>query len=531
MERTLHRLFLTLFLRGRSARGLHKESAPKSIGSRLLLTLVIYTLMGLMAFVFWGKPVFGLALYLHAMTLVFLGMLVAGSAGEMLFNSQEADILLHRPVTPKALLRAKVGVLAQVSLWLAGAFNLTGFFVGVWCRNGGWGFPLAHALSTVLAALFCAGSVVLVYQLCLRWFGRERLDGVMTTAQVFTAIFAVLGAQLAPQLLGRFSDRAPLSLEAWWVGLLPPAWFAGFDDALAGSGDASSWALGAFGVVVTTGVLWLSFGRLARDYELGLQTLSEAAPARPSPPGSPRRWLNRLAGLPPLCWGLRDPVARASFLLAAAYLVRDREVKLRVFPGLAPLLVFPILLLWQSHGKAGLGSFGIVLGGTYICLIPVLAMQMLRFSQQWQAADLFRLAPLAGPAPLALGARQAVVWLLLAPLLVVYAVAAWFLAPDRSQLLLLLPGLIALPAISLVPCATAAFVPFSAPSEEAKSAGRGLSMFGLMLLSLVLSGLAAAAWSGGWFGWLVFVESGLAIAAYIGLRTRIGQRRWEPLDG
>ena len=32
-QQTLRRLFLTLFLRGRSSRGLRRETAPKSVGS------------------------------------------------------------------------------------------------------------------------------------------------------------------------------------------------------------------------------------------------------------------------------------------------------------------------------------------------------------------------------------------------------------------------------------------------------------------------------------------------------------------
>ena len=46
-ERTLRRLFLTLFLRGRTSRGLQKDRAPKSVGSKLALTLVSYALFGL----------------------------------------------------------------------------------------------------------------------------------------------------------------------------------------------------------------------------------------------------------------------------------------------------------------------------------------------------------------------------------------------------------------------------------------------------------------------------------------------------
>ena len=246
--RTLRRLFLTLFLRGRSSRGLRKESAPKSVGSKLALALVFYALFGVFALFFLQQPVFALSVYLHAMTLVFLGMFVAASAGEVLFNKDEADILMHRPVTPRALLWAKIGVLTEVSLWLAGAFNLAGFFVGIGGKDGGWLFPIAHAISTIMEALFCTGTVVLVYQLCLRWFGRERLDGLMTTAQVFVAVAAVVAGQVVPRLLIRISGTIKFNAGSWWIGLLPPAWFAGFDDAFAGRGIRSSWELAGFGL-------------------------------------------------------------------------------------------------------------------------------------------------------------------------------------------------------------------------------------------------------------------------------------------
>jgi hypothetical protein len=187
-----------LFLRGRSARGLRKEKAPRSIGSKLATTLAFYALFGAFAFSFARQPVFALSIYLHATTFAFLGMFVASSAGEMLFSKDEADILLHRPVSPRSLLQAKVRVLVEVSLWIAGAFNLGGLVVGISSPDGGWRFLVAHAVSTTLQALFCTGCVVVTYQLCLKWCGRERLEGLMTSAQMAVSIGAVLAAQLLP---------------------------------------------------------------------------------------------------------------------------------------------------------------------------------------------------------------------------------------------------------------------------------------------------------------------------------------------
>ena len=66
------------------------------------------------------------------MTFVFLGMFVASSAGE---DSLQQGGGGHPPA-PAGQLRGrccgpKIRVLVEVSLWLAGAFNLAGLFVGI----------------------------------------------------------------------------------------------------------------------------------------------------------------------------------------------------------------------------------------------------------------------------------------------------------------------------------------------------------------------------------------------------------------
>ncbi len=528
--RVLRRLFLTLFLRGRSSRGLHRESAPKSVGQKLALTLAFYGLFGLFALMFRHQPVFALSVYLHAMTFVFLGMFVAASAGEVLFNKEEADILLHRPVTPRALLWAKIGVLVQVSLWLAGAFNFVGFFAGIGASDGGWLFPLVHAVSTTLEALFCTGCVVMIYQLCLRWFGRERLDGLMTTAQVLVSIAVVASSQLLPRMMTRgLGEKMTLGASSWWIGFLPPAWFAGFDDALAGSGAGSSWRLAALAVVATAVVLWLAFGKLAQDYGTGLQTLGEALPTRSRRAG--RRWVDVLVKAPPLRWWLRDSVSRAAFLLTAAYLLRDRDVKLRVYPSLAPMLIFPIVFLVQGRGGShNTGGFGVAFASGYLGLIPLLGLNLLQYSQQWQAADLFRVAPMAGPSPLCHGARRAVLCVLTLPMLVLFGLIVWLMVGASSQLALLLPGLIALPVYALIPCLGGKAVPLSLPTEEAKSAGRGVTMIGVMMIAMALSGLASWAWSAGWFWGLVLVETVLAAGIYTGMYASVRAVRWPSLE-
>ena len=225
------------------------------------------------------------------MTFLFLGLFVASSAGEILFNKEEADVLLHRPVTAKTLLRAKVSVLISVSWWLALAFNLVGFFIGVGVPNGGWGFPLAHLFSIAAEALFCTGTIVLVYQLCLRWSGRKRLESLMTTAQVVVTVGAMFAGQLLPQLMFRMDGGMLADHElSWWVAAMPPAWFAGIDDVLAGSRSGRSCLLAVAALAATAVVAWLAFDKFARlrkrpaiDWREGIAAARQAEPAADRP--------------------------------------------------------------------------------------------------------------------------------------------------------------------------------------------------------------------------------------------------------
>jgi hypothetical protein len=529
--RTLRQLFLTLFLRGRSSRALQKKTAPKSVGQKLALTLLFYGAFGCLAFTLQGQPIFALAVYLHALTFILLGMFVASSAGEILFNKEEADILLHRPISPGALLWAKVGVLVEVSLWMSVALNLAGFFVGFMTPNGGSAFVSVHAISIVLEALFCTSCVVMVYQLCLRWFGRERLEGLMTTAQVIISVAAVLSGQILPRAVTHLGKLADVHEIHWWIAILPPAWFAGIDDALAGGGTRISWLLAGLAVLATLLVLWIAFGKLAQDYEAGLQTLSENV-SRRSQKQKGRRLIDVLIDMPPLRWWLRNPVERAAFLLATAYLVRDRDVKLRIYPGIAPMLAVPFILLLQGSGRGGFGNtgFGVAFAGAYVGLVPLLGVSMLQYSQQWLASDVFRVAPIFGPGPLCHGARRAVLCLLAAPLVAVFAVAAFFIQGDKSQLLLLLPGVIALPIYALVSNIGGKGVPLSLPTDEAKSIGRTLIMFAIIPVSMAISGIAAWAFAGGWFWWFIFAETILVLVLHVYLINSINMARWPILE-
>ncbi len=528
-SQVLRRLYLTLFLRGRSARGLNQKIGTKSIAVRLGLTLIFYAIFGCFSLTMLHQPLFSLSIYLHGASLFFVGMFVASSSGEVLFNQEEAEILLHRPVSPAAMLWAKVSVLLQVSLWLSLSFNLAGLLGGGLSRTGSLLFIPAHAFSCVVSALFCTSGVVLVYQLCLRWFGRERLDGLMTLAQVVMTLVLVMGSQIAPRMMEFLPGEIHLGANNWWLALLPPAWFAALDETIVGHGDPTMWALAAIGIVATTGVLVLAFGKLAGSYESGLQVLGETR-TRSAAASGQGRLIQRLVALPPLSWWLRHPVERAGFLLVGAYMSRDRDVKLRLYPGLAPMIMMPVVMLFNGLRHRDGSNFMLLIGGCYIPLIPMLALNLLRYSQHWQAADVFLVTPNHGPGRLMMGARKAVEVLLVAPSLLVMGAAVVWIEGGFSGLVQLLPGVLALPVYSRLSSMGSTQLPLSLPGEDAKSAGRGVLFIGSMLSAMALGGLAGAAGSFGYLTHFLVAEATVACLCAWLMDRRIRSLPWAPME-
>jgi len=277
-EATLRRLFWKLSFRGRAlARRRQGEVKPSHFNMTGML--VMHAFMGVfICFLAFSADTMMYSTLLCGMTLFMVMFQMVTTAGSVLFNKEEAEILLHRPVTSGELLRAKVQVLCAVSGLLALALNFPGMVAGIYLKDARWWFPLAHLFSLSLLVVFSAGALVVVYQACLRWCGRDRLDGMMTTMQTVLTIFMVTASQsfrFIPGLLGGIKHGQ--SSHPWWLVFVPPAWFASLDTVLSAK-EWEPWLLApaVCAIAATCFVGWLGFHRLAAAYGEGLMMFFRA---------------------------------------------------------------------------------------------------------------------------------------------------------------------------------------------------------------------------------------------------------------
>ena len=244
------------------------------------------------------------------------------------------------------------------------------------------------------------------------------------------SILFIGGYQIVPRLLNRFEGLS-LAPYARYLFPLPPAWFAGMDSWVAGEQPASGALLGAFGLLMTAALSYIAIGKLAPSYGEGLTRLSESR-GRTSKPAKVSRRPTSICN-PILRWWLRDPVEQWAFQLARAYMRRDRDIKLRLYPiahNLSDISVDEFAVDRNRHGFSALLPLMTI---WILGMMPLQALQTLQMSQDYLAADIFAIAPLPSAAPIFHGVRKATIYYLLFPALCVAAVLIAYLAPGGNS--------------------------------------------------------------------------------------------------
>jgi hypothetical protein len=515
----------TLRMRMRVGGGTRLGRAGKPRG--LLLLAGLYALMGtfvgMLAFIHVDIFTFGALLF--AMTFFLGGTMVISESSQVLFNRAEADILGHRPIHPRTLLLAKSLGLFFLSAFLAIALNLAPAFMGMGLTDRPWLFPLVHLTMTLLTALFASGAVVFVYALLTRVVGRERFDGFAAWTQVAATVVMIVGYQIVPRLIDRVHGFH-IDHERLWFLALPPAWFAALE-AIA-TGQPVTPMLAAMAGLALLGTFALAWGaviKLAGTYAQTLAALGEspvAAPSREPTLAAGRaadrpRAMNRLLRV----W-LRDPVERGSYLLAGAYMRRDRDVRMRLYPSLATIAVFAVLPLIDP-GSGGRAGPALVL--TFIGMLTTTAMATLKMSSQHAAGDVFRYAPLAGTASVFHGVRKAVIMGFVLPAFLLVSPILWFTIHQHRLLLVMLPVLAAMPTLSLLNGLAGDYLPLSTPPTLARQGATNIVyMIAGALSAALISTVGLLGLRFGWF-WpffgleLVFV-AGLHALLLRGIRVR-----------
>jgi hypothetical protein len=440
--------------RGRASQAFAGHLAGRPIGIAWLFGMYVAIGTATLPAALRGADPFTYALLTQLITWTMCGLSLTAEAGDALFSPTEPDVLGHRPVDPDVVLAAKVFVLFAFSCLLALAQNLLPV-VAIWAQTSAWA-ALVHAGTVVCAVAVLTVVVTLVYGLAARLVSRERFDDVAAWSQIALAIVFVALAIVTPQSALRrggihVDPATPLLLG------LPPAWFAGLETLVA-TGARDVVHLAAAAIVVLLGLGLVVRAPVLSRLAAALSHVQDERGGRrvyALPTGT--RW--------PLGPWLRDPVERAAFQLATAYLRRDRDVGLRVRPSLVVFAILPLAALVIEENRGG--YLAPLMAVCLLGMVPGVALEALRISSHPSASELFAVVPLDGTVAVFHGARKAAVWYVLPAFVLALALA---LAIVPGGIVLAVPGVLALPVFSLIPGLFGPYVPLALPKARGQQA-------------------------------------------------------------
>jgi hypothetical protein len=530
--RAIDRVQLRALLRAywqMSARGLaimrNKEGMPSSLAYVLVSYFVFGGLLSLSAFA--HVDAFSYALMFDCFTFFIVGMAALVESNDVLFDPNEEEVLLHRPILPGTLLAAKACALIGFTWMLAAALNFFPTFVGLASHGARFWLPIVHVGSTALLVVFTCAAIVCAYGVVLRWFGRERLDNIAVYAQlVMLALF--FGVQSVPGLMLQHSEgKFPSALLA-----LPPAWFAAIDATLAGDVTAIEVRIAACAALISTVVLaWFAVGKLAAPFSevasrgglVGAPEQSASTDRGGDSSLRTRNWdpITRL-------W-VRGRIEQAAFSLATAYIRRDREIKLRLYPQFGMFLMFMVWALAErTQSRSHTALFMLVMAP----IIPMMVVETLRMSSHHAASDLFRYAPLSSADGLFHGVRKAAILLVQLPIVAMgIALIAFKPGADAQSLELVLPIVLAMPTLSLLPGAIGSFMPLSQPPRRGEISSRNTGLTVMMIIAgLVPIGLAWGSLELGVYWPLIAVEVIALVFVHRWLLRMIRERPMRAVD-
>ena len=482
---TEYRLLLETDHRIRRRSDASKASLSDSTAFWVVLYALSSSFVAFVGFSFFPSDRFGFTFLTLFVSMMVLAFTVASRFQEVI-NPSDYPMLAHLPVSSRTYFLVKVRLAVVQVLVFAGALTVPPAIFGIRMQEVSVLFPVFYSLVSLLATFFVIGWVTAFYGSLIKLYRWERFRDIVTYSQVLLAILVPVCFYLLPLLIPMFyvagGDSNQIA-ELKWIYVLPPSWFAGLLHFGLGAFQVTFLSLSLLAISATVLLFVLPLRRISLKYAEHLSFLQESA----SGVGKiSRRSLRRVAGL------LKNTETRAFFQLVSIYLKRDRNTKVRLFGKLGVSLAAVVPMIPAIPDLMGRPfSIGLAIG------VPIQAfcvsayalsclLSILRYSEDYKAAWIFTIAPVASHDNFFKGAKLAIIAYFIVPYYIILAGIYVVLWSPFSAVVYILPSLIGSLCYLSFCGASMVTLPFSQETQQT----RGIDNLVTFLLGLtVFSGV------------------------------------------
>ncbi len=371
-------------------------------------SLFIYAFMGLFAALLIVNP-FPLFYKMNisiGMIIFLLMSTMISDFSSVLLDVREKNILLPRPITPKTLNTAKVihiiYYLFYITIALAGPSLVIGSI------RYGPVFFIIFFIELILICAFVVFFTSILYTLILRFFDGEKLKDLINYFQIILSVVMLISYQLIGRIFDISNAVITTSSPAWWHYLMPTAWFAApFCLLLEHDRSLYNIFLSIAALVVPLISLVLYIKAVVPHFEKNLQKLNTQNSRNKESGGIKAAVNEKIAEL--LCPTDHE---RLFFKFTQDLAGNERKLKLRLYPSLAFAVFMPFVFMLNllGSGKTMAEIYNSISNGAYYLglyftgIMLGSAVLMLKNSENYKGAWIYRALPLESPAPVFKGA-------------------------------------------------------------------------------------------------------------------------------
>ena len=245
--------------------------------------------------------------------LITLSMIAIGVVGLVIWDGvfpdrRDVRVLGVLPIPTHRFVLARLASLGRVLVLFATPLCLLQS-VAFGLTVTGFGAPIsrihgisAHFVTVAIACAFVFSALITAQCLLLLLFGRRAAQAASVTFQVLFAVGLVQLLFFLPELGRILRAGGAAHEELSTLAALPPTWFFGLYEVLAGTAGANSAALARLAVGLTIGAAMAAVGLYAASYgRLSQRALEGVAPRASAPAFRPvgrSRWLGVFANRP-----------------------------------------------------------------------------------------------------------------------------------------------------------------------------------------------------------------------------------------
>ncbi|MCG8539037.1 MAG: ABC transporter permease [Clostridia bacterium] len=456
----------------------------------LVSSLISYVLVGLVAMVI---VISSLSLFVKmsfclGMILFMITTTMIADFSSVLLDVKDKNILQCRPIDSKTINTAKAIhifiYIFIITMATAGPSIIAGTI------KHGIIFFIIFFFVLLLSSVFIIFVTSLMYSLILNFFDGEKLKDIINYVQIMLTIVLIIGYQFVGRMFN-VSQYDVVFTPKWWIYFLPPSWFAAPFQLFVEKDFGNHYIyLSLLGIIIPI-ISFIVYTKVIVPYfEKNLSKLNNNSTGK-NRFTEIRERLQWMIGKI-LCFNKMENIF---FRFTQKMILNERKLKLRIYPNASLAAVMPLIIIFRTFGHNR--TFSEVIGeiarskSYFSIYMSILLLSnliiMIKTSEKYGGAWIYRVLPIEEPSPIYRGAFKA--------FLVQYIIPA-YLVPSIVFLVICGPKIfidMAVMLLNLILVSSIIFkissreLPFSMDFNHIKS-----SNIMALIISLVYCGLSIA---------------------------------------